>query len=59
MPGLGDLHYHGTPLRYSNVPSPARTPGPLPGDDNDYVLRGILGMSEEEVAHLQRIGALT
>jgi benzylsuccinate CoA-transferase BbsF subunit len=55
MPGLGDLHYHGTPLRYSN----AEPPGPMPGDDNDYVLMELLGMSTEEVAELQRIGAIT
>jgi len=59
MPGLGELHYHGTPLRYSNAPPPARTPGPLPGDDNDYVLLDVLGMSVDEVADLKRIGAVT
>ena len=59
MPGLGPLHYHGNPLRFSNAPPPPRTPGPPPGDDNGYVLREILGMTSGEVAALQACGALT
>jgi len=32
--------------------------GPNYGEDNEYVLRDVLGMSPEAIAHMQATGAL-
>ena len=38
--------------RLSKTPAAIRRHGPLIGEDNDYVLGQLLGMSQEEMARL-------
>jgi len=42
----------GVPWRLSRSPAHIRLPAPRLGEHNDYVLRGLLGLSEEEVREL-------
>ena len=49
-PVLGKSVSDNTPIKLSRTPARIRGAAPLPGQDNDYVYRGLLGMSEEEVS---------
>jgi benzylsuccinate CoA-transferase BbsF subunit len=49
---LGELRFENYGIRLSESPPELRTPGPNLGEHNDEVLRGILGMSAEEIADL-------
>ena len=42
------------PWRFSLTPCHVRLPAPEPGEHNRYVLAGLLGLSEEEMAELER-----
>lgn len=44
--------------RFSEAPLHLRLPAPMAGEHNDYVLRGLLGFAEGEVAALRAGGAL-
>lgn len=43
-----------SPLRLSETPAHFRRTAPEPGQDNDYVYRRLLGMSQEEINSLQQ-----
>ena len=45
-------------LRFSETPPRGPTHGPLYGEHNDFVLREILGMADEEIIELVASGAL-
>ncbi|HZP25608.1 MAG TPA: CoA transferase [Dehalococcoidia bacterium] len=45
-------------LRLSENPTFVRLPPPAPGEHDDYVLRGLIGLSETALAELRRSGAL-
>ncbi len=49
-PILGERIYEGMPMRMENAPWEVWRHGPLLGQDNDYVLKEVLGLSESEVA---------
>jgi benzylsuccinate CoA-transferase BbsF subunit len=46
------------PWRSNDVPQPLYKPGPKLGEDNDYVLKNLLGMSEESISELKVGGVL-
>jgi benzylsuccinate CoA-transferase BbsF subunit len=51
-PETGRSAYDGPGFRLSDVPYGLRAPAPLLGQHNDYVLRQVLGYSDEEIAEL-------
>jgi len=55
---LGRHAYEAPPFILSKTPAVLRRPSPLLGEHNRYVCQEILGMTAEEVAELERIGAL-
>ena len=57
-PGLGPLPLEGSRMRFSHSRAQINRPGPEPGQNNDDVLRGILGLSDEEIIELAASGAL-
>jgi crotonobetainyl-CoA:carnitine CoA-transferase CaiB-like acyl-CoA transferase len=46
------------PFRTDSEPMPIRHPAPTLGQDNDYVLEEILGLSADEVSALERQGVI-
>jgi crotonobetainyl-CoA:carnitine CoA-transferase CaiB-like acyl-CoA transferase len=57
-PEVGVKQHVGIPWRLSKTPLSVR-PAPLLGQDTDYVLREVLGYSEQEVAAFREKQALT
>ncbi|MBI2848138.1 MAG: CoA transferase [Chloroflexi bacterium] len=57
-PELGKTVSDANPIRMSASPARYRRAAPLPGQDNDYVFRRLLGLSEEEVTGLRRRGVI-
>jgi crotonobetainyl-CoA:carnitine CoA-transferase CaiB-like acyl-CoA transferase len=49
-PETGVMAHDGAPFRLSKTPGSLRTPAPCLGEHNEYVCKGILGMSDEEIA---------
>ena len=47
-----------SPIRLSATPPGYNRPAPLPGQDNDYVYRELLGLSEREMAELKKQGVI-
>jgi crotonobetainyl-CoA:carnitine CoA-transferase CaiB-like acyl-CoA transferase len=48
--------YIGTPAKFSRTPAGVRTPGPLQGEHNGYLLGELLGMPVEELGRLEASG---
>jgi len=57
-PKLGRLRTHNTPLRLCRTPASIERPAPELGEHTEEVLRGLLGMSDAEVACLRDEGAI-
>jgi benzylsuccinate CoA-transferase BbsF subunit len=57
-PRLGHLRLPGSPVRFHSQETGVWRFGPLLGEDNAYVLRTILGCSNEEIAAYTERGAL-
>jgi crotonobetainyl-CoA:carnitine CoA-transferase CaiB-like acyl-CoA transferase len=57
-PLLGKTTSDNTPIRLSRTPARFRRPAPLLGQDNHYVYRELLGLSEEELARYIAEGAI-
>jgi len=57
-PKAGKVRIVGAPVRLSETPGSVRTPSPTLGQHTGEVLRSVLGMSEQEIAELQRAGAI-
>jgi crotonobetainyl-CoA:carnitine CoA-transferase CaiB-like acyl-CoA transferase len=55
-PEFGPYRYPGLTFRMSQTPNHLRRHPVLLGEDNDYVYREILGISDEEYAELDRLG---
>jgi crotonobetainyl-CoA:carnitine CoA-transferase CaiB-like acyl-CoA transferase len=55
-PDAGTWDVDGVPWRLSRSPAHIRLPAPRFGEHNDYVLRGLLGLSEAEVRELAGAG---
>ncbi len=51
-PHVGAELLYGVPWRFSATPGAVRTPAPLLGQHNDYVLSQLLGMNDARVAQL-------
>ena len=56
---VGRHSYELPSFRFSKVPPRQQRPAPLLGQDNEYVLKEVLGLSEEEIAGLLIEGAVT
>jgi crotonobetainyl-CoA:carnitine CoA-transferase CaiB-like acyl-CoA transferase len=57
-PAMGRVPVEGSRLRFSHARAQITRAGPAIGQDNDYVLREILGMGDEEIVELIAAGAL-
>ncbi len=57
-PVAGRLPVVGPPLRFSETPGAIRRPAPLLGQHTDDVLRTRLGLADDEIASLRRVGAI-
>ncbi len=57
-PEIGPHIYQAPPYRFSKTPHELTMPAPCLGQHNEYVLKEILGMSDDEVAELLIAGAL-
>jgi len=57
-PEIGPHTYHPPPYRFSKTPHELTMPAPCLGQHNEYVLKDILGMSDDEIADLLVAGAL-
>jgi benzylsuccinate CoA-transferase BbsF subunit len=57
-PEIGPHIYQAPPYRFSKTPHELTMPAPCLGQHNEYVLKEILGMSDDEVAELLISGAL-
>ena len=55
-PEVGTYLYPSTTFRMSNVPFEMRKPPVRLGEDNDYVYREVLGLTEEEYDRLKALG---
>jgi crotonobetainyl-CoA:carnitine CoA-transferase CaiB-like acyl-CoA transferase len=55
-PELGRLFHGGLPLKLSLTPGSIRSHAPLMGEHNDYVLRELLGLNDEEIQRLEKLG---
>ncbi len=55
-PELGRLLHGGLPLRLSATPGCVRSHAPLLGEHNHYVLSKLLGLDNEEIERLKKLG---
>ena len=51
-PEIGEVQHLRGPWRFSETPADVTRSAPLFGEHNDYVYRELLGLSDEEIAHL-------
>jgi benzylsuccinate CoA-transferase BbsF subunit len=56
---IGVHAYHSPAYRLSKTPCDIRKPAPCLGEDNEYVFKEILGLSDEEIADLLIEGVVT
>lgn len=57
-PTLGNITVNGCAIKLGDTPASVRTPAPALGQDNAKILRGLLGMSDEELSDYQNRGIL-
>jgi crotonobetainyl-CoA:carnitine CoA-transferase CaiB-like acyl-CoA transferase len=57
-PDVGTWDVDGVPWRLNRSPAHIRLPAPRFGEHNDYVLRGLMGLSEAEVRELGDAGVI-
>jgi benzylsuccinate CoA-transferase BbsF subunit len=57
-PELGKTISDATPIRLSETPAKYHRAAPTTGQDNDYVYRQLLGMSEKEMTQLREQGVI-
>jgi crotonobetainyl-CoA:carnitine CoA-transferase CaiB-like acyl-CoA transferase len=57
-PTLGPLQIPGIPIKLSDTPGSVRKAPPLVGEDTDEVYRDVLGLSDEQIAHLREVDAI-
>lgn len=59
QPGLGvTLQFPGAPVRLSRTPWQITRPAPAPGEHDDEVYEGLLGLDEDERRQLRRLGVV-
>ena len=57
-PLAGEVPLIGNPMKFSGTPIEHEVPPPMLGQHSEEILRGMLGMSAEEVARLRAAGAI-
>ena len=57
-PACGPIKLVNTPVKYSHSKPSIRSPPPTLGQHTDEVLKGLLGMSEEEISSLRGEGVI-
>jgi crotonobetainyl-CoA:carnitine CoA-transferase CaiB-like acyl-CoA transferase len=57
-PEVGTHLYPSTTFKISKTPFRVRRPPVLLGEDNDYIYRDVLGLSEAEYDHLKALGQI-
>jgi CoA:oxalate CoA-transferase len=57
-PIAGDIKLVNTPIKYSRTPCRPEKPSPDLGENNEEVLRGILGMTQPEIDELKQSGII-
>jgi len=57
-PEMGNVPYSGHEFRIRGYDSGPRFPAPLLGQHNDYVMRDILGMTDDEITETLVAGAV-
>jgi len=58
-PEVGTHDHPGVSWKMSKTPGSIRTCAPLYAEHNDYVLRQLLGLSDEEIAELEQEEVIT
>ena len=57
-PAAGEVSMVANPIKFSATPITHEVPPPLLGEHTDDVLRGVLGMKDEEISALRKAGAV-
>ncbi|MFC2067092.1 CaiB/BaiF CoA transferase family protein [Chloroflexota bacterium] len=57
-PELGKTISDATPIKLSHAPAKYSRAAPTPGQENNYVFRELLGMSDDEIAELGKSGVI-
>jgi len=57
-PAAGTINMTGPPVRLSETPGSVRSPAPLLGEHTDEILRGRLGLSNDEIGQLRSAGVI-
>jgi benzylsuccinate CoA-transferase BbsF subunit len=57
-PEMGKTISDASPVSLSSTPASYTRPAPLPGQDNDYVYRGLLELSEGEINRFKKQGVI-
>ena len=55
---IGTFRYPGFPWKFSETPLQVTHPPAMMGEDNDYVYREVIGLSDEEMADLEEKGVI-
>jgi len=55
-PGMGNVLHANVPMRLSKTPGTIERPAPEMGEHNDYVFRGLLGLSSKDIEELGKRG---
>ena len=58
-PAIGPHSYHAPAYRLSETPCELRRAGPALGQDNDYVYKQVLGMTDDDISDLMAEGVIT
>ena len=56
---IGPYSHERPPFRFSKMPYQQQRPAPLLGEDNEYVLKDLLGYTDDEIAEFLIDGAVT
>ena len=57
-PVIGEARFEGTPIHFDDLGQDNWRSGPLLGEDNEYVFKQIVGVSDEEYDELLAEGVL-
>jgi len=57
-PDMGRIRHGGLPIKLSATPGRVRCHAPLLGQDNQYVLGNLLGLTAEAIEELEKLGVL-
>ncbi|MEO4052722.1 CoA transferase [Solibacillus sp. CAU 1738] len=57
-PRLGNIKMPGIVPKFSETPGSIRNIGPELGEDNEEILKSVIGLSEEEISHLRELNII-